>query len=100
MVTTKPVRDYLAAFDLRAVFVAPAGDVRVGLDPGVADAAWWTGWRDAHRVARRARSTVPVDIVAAARQLDIPLTEHAACMTRARAAVARISGAGRGARLW
>ena len=91
MVTSKQVRDYLAAFDLRAVFVAPDGDVRVGLDPGVADAAWWTGRRDAHRVARRARSTVPIDILAAAAQLGIPLTEHDEAVARARAAVARIN---------
>ena len=91
MVTTKPVRDYLAAFDLRAVFVAPGGDVRVGLDSGVADSAWWTGRRDAHRVARRARSTVPIDIPAATAQLGILLTEHDEAVARARAAVTRIN---------
>ena len=48
--TNKPIRDYLVVFDLRAIFIAPNGDVRVGLDPGVAYAAWWTGRRDAHRV--------------------------------------------------
>ena len=90
MVTTKPVRDYLAAFDLRAVFVAPAGDVRVGLDPGVADAAWWTGWRDAHRVARRAAHMKTTDILAAAADLDIAVTPHARAMARAQAAVGRI----------
>ena len=99
MVTTKPVRDYLAAFDLRAVFVAPDGDVRVGLDPGVAYAAWWTGRRDAHRVARRARSTVPIDILAAAAQLDIPLTEHAMAMHAGQGGRCPDQrGAGRGAR--
>lgn len=91
MTTSKRVRDYLATFDVRAIFVAPNGDVRVGLDPGVALAAWWTGRRDAHRVARRARGMAPVDIPAAAAQLGIPLTEHAVATARARAAVTRIS---------
>ena len=91
MITSKKVRDYLATFDVRAIFVAPNGDVRVGLDPGVAYAAWWTGRRDAHRVARRARGMVPIDIPAAAVQLGIPLTEHATAMPRARAAVVRIN---------
>ena len=89
--TNKPIRDYLAVFDLRAIFIAPNGDVRVGLDPGVTYAAFWTGRRDAHRVARRARSTVPIDIPAAAQQLGIPLTDHAEAVTRARAAVVRIN---------
>jgi hypothetical protein len=51
----------------------------------------WAGRRDAHRVARRARSTLPVDIVAAAQQLDIPLTDHAVAMARAKVAVVRIN---------
>ena len=90
MVTPKPVRDYLAAFDLRAVFITCDGDVRVGLDPD-AEAAWWTTRRDAHRVADGAKAMKQPDIVAAARELDIPLTEHRVAIARARAAVERIS---------
>ena len=90
MVTPKPVRDYLAAFDLCAVFITCDGDVRVGLDPD-AEAAWWTTRRDAHRVADGAKAMKQPDIVAAARELDIPLTEHRVAIARARAAVERIS---------
>jgi hypothetical protein len=88
--TDKPIRDYLAAFDLAAVFIAPGGDVLVGLDPGAVDAAWWTTRRDAHRVARRAKAMSKPDILAAARDLDVALTEHRVAVRRARAAVERI----------
>jgi hypothetical protein len=83
------VRDYLRAFDLRAIAVSAESRISVRRDPAGASAAWWCETVKAGLVIQAARARTG-DIPAAARALGVVLTDHATVLARAKGAVARI----------
>jgi hypothetical protein len=82
-------RDFLRAFDLTALMVGSDGGIHARRDPTGAAAAWWCEAREAGRVVRLARKLAG-DVPSAAQALGVTVTEHAAVLTRAEAAVAKI----------
>jgi hypothetical protein len=89
---------YCSRAGLASIFVSPVGRIRIGTDPLRAGAvvAWWCKADDAARVAELARrlreqAPPPVAIVRAAAELQVPLTNNAVAMTRAKAAIAKLS---------
>ena len=100
----KPVRDYLAGFDLGAIAVSSTGEIQVlpGKDlvrvSSVA-ALWWTqNLRSAHQVVRAIGEQRPgsveqasAEIKAAAMRVDAVLSEHSVVVARAQAALDQLS---------
>jgi hypothetical protein len=88
---------YCRRAGLSAVFISPAGRIRVGPDPLGAHAvgAWWAKTNDAVRVAELARQIAKrlpaaAAIIRAATQLEVTVTNHATAMTRAHEAIVRL----------
>jgi hypothetical protein len=89
---------YCRKAGLTSIFVSSVGRIGTGPDPirAGAVAAWWCKADDAARVAELARKLreqvpPPVAIIRAASQLGLSLTNDAVAMTRAQAAIAKLS---------
>jgi hypothetical protein len=92
----RAARNYLDAFDVVAVVVAPDGRARVTCDPAslrnVAEVAWASP-DDARRLARRingSRRKAEIRLSEAAADLNITVTSHDALIARVNAAIARV----------
>jgi hypothetical protein len=85
----RAVTDYIAAFDLAAMCRYADGRLGVTRNPAGASAAWWCEAVKAGPVIRAARRHSG-DIPAAARELGVPVTDHARVLARAKHAVAKI----------
>ena len=98
---SRAVSDYLASFGLGGILVRPTGEIQVVCSPvrmGPAAALLWTrNWHSAHQVVQAIGEAQPAsfeaavaEIRAAAARCDVILSEHAAVMGRAEAALARL----------
>ena len=100
----KPLRHYLAQFGLGAIAVSSSGEIQVlpGKDLARMDAVaacWWVqDLATAHQVARAIGEHVPAsleaataEILAAAKRIDVVLSEHAVVVDRAQIAVDQLS---------
>ena len=96
----KPVRDYLAGFNLGCILVSSTGDIQVVGSNHLAHmssvaALWWTQDRaTAHQVVRAIGEQRPgsvegavAEIRAAAARVDTVLSEHGVVVARAQAAL-------------
>ncbi len=101
-------RQYLAAFDLRAIAIARKGEIIVTKDPTGCRAAFWCLSKDAERVAAEARRTrnaedeedgIPLErhIVDAGYRLGVGLTGHLALAERVARSAARLEALTRAA---
>jgi hypothetical protein len=84
-------RNYLAAFDLRAIAISPTGRVYVTRSPTGASLCWWCKAGDAERIAEDAQATGNVVDVAA--KYGIALTPHARVLERVQQRTAKIDAA-------
>jgi len=84
-------RDYLSAFNLRAVAVSPTGHVYISTNPTGASVAWWCKAEDAKRILKDAQKTGDVPGIAA--RYGIRLTAHAHVLERVQQRTAKIDAA-------
>ncbi|HLQ90829.1 MAG TPA: hypothetical protein VK148_12420 [Xanthobacteraceae bacterium] len=91
MITPLPraARDYVKAFDVTAIALTRDSHIVATRDPAGCSVAWWVEADQAGRVIQKAK-TNGNDILAAARALDVVVTEHAVVVERALAAVRKI----------
>lgn len=98
----KPVRDYLQEFGLACICIAPDGRTGVTRDlahVGAVAAAWWAkDAATAHAVVRAIGEHVPAsleaataEILAAAKRIEVVLSEHSVVVARAQGAVDQLS---------
>jgi hypothetical protein len=80
MIKVQPpaVQRFLRAHDFVAVVIRADGTVGASQNPARinAQAAFWTGRGEAVRILRRLEATKSTDIVAAARELRVPLAPY------------------------